>query len=152
MLTEDRVMGTCQGAYAEQVAVPWKLLLRASERISMEQACGIASTYPTSYEALVGRAHAKEGEWVLALAAAGAVGIAAVQIAKYLGCKVVAAIGSMDKAEACRRAGADHVVSYTADGWQDEVKRLSDGGVDVVYDPVGEYLRAEITVHRPEMR
>lgn len=97
------------------------------------------STYPTSYEGLVGRANAQPGEWVLVLAAAGGVGLAAVQIAKMLGCKVIAAAGSAEKLKiAVERGGADATVDYGKEGWQKEVLKITGGaGVDVVYDPVG---------------
>jgi NADPH2:quinone reductase len=97
------------------------------------------STFPTSYEALVGRANAKAGEWVLVHAGAGGVGLAACQIAKVLGCKVIAAAGSAAKRTICaEKGGADHVIDYTADGWQKQVMRLTGGhGADVVFDPVG---------------
>jgi NADPH2:quinone reductase len=97
------------------------------------------STIPTSYEALVGRAHVQPGEWVLVHAAAGGVGLAACQVAKVLGCKVIAAAGSASKRQICiDKGGADHVIDYTAEGWQKEVLKVTGGhGVDVVFDPVG---------------
>ncbi|KAL1413593.1 hypothetical protein Q8F55_001368 [Vanrija albida] len=135
----DRVLGYTQGAYAEQVAVDPIQLLPVPENISLEQATGVYLTYPTSYEGLVGRANAQPGEWVLVLAAAGGVGLAAVQIAKMLGCKVIAAAGSAEKLKiAVERGGADATVDYGKEGWQKEVLKITGGaGVDVVYDPVG---------------
>lgn len=86
----------------------------------------------------MGRGQAKAGETVLVLAGAGGVGLAAVQIAKQLGCKVIAAVGSDAKFPVCEKAGADHVINYSQPKWQDKVKDLTDGnGVDVVFDPVG---------------
>ena len=81
-LTSDRVMGRGLGAYAEQVAVPVSSLLPLPAELSYEQGAAFYVAYPTSYEALVGRANAKKGETVLVHAAAGGVGVAAVQIAK----------------------------------------------------------------------
>ncbi|EJT51972.1 hypothetical protein A1Q1_06778 [Trichosporon asahii var. asahii CBS 2479] len=134
----DRVFGYAQGAYSERLALNPVTLLPVPANISLEQAAGLFLTYPTSYEALVGRAQAKAGETVLVLAGAGGVGLAAVQIAKYLGCKVIAAVGSEAKFAVCKNAGADHVINYSEAGWQNKVKELTDGdGVDVVYDPVG---------------
>lgn len=75
-------MGRGLGAYAEQVAVPVSSLLPLPEELSYEQGAAFYVAYPTSYEALVGRANAKKGETVLVHAAAGGVGVAAVQIAK----------------------------------------------------------------------
>lgn len=106
--------------------------------ISFEQAAGIYVTIPTSYEGLVGRANTQPGEWVLVHAAAGGVGIAAVQVAKALGARVIAAAGSEEKRQIAKKCGADYAIDYNAPGWQDEVKKITDGhGVDVVYDPVG---------------
>lgn len=109
------------------------------DNISYEQAAGIYVTIPTSYEGLVGRANTQPGEWVLVHAAAGGVGIAAVQVAKALGAKVIAAAGSEEKRRiAVKYGGADVAIDYNAPGWQDEVKKITGGkGVDVVYDPVG---------------
>jgi len=103
------------------------------------QSSGLFITWPTSYEALVGRADLKPGEWVLVTAAAGGVGIAAVQLAKALGANVIAAAGSEAKIEVAKRfGGADHGVNYSKPGWQKEVLKLTNGkGVDVIYDPVG---------------
>lgn len=78
----DRVCGVVQGAFAERCAVDPKRLLPVPANVSLEQACGIYLTHPTSYEGLVGRANAQPGEWVLVHAAAGGVGLAACEIAK----------------------------------------------------------------------
>ncbi|KAI9068311.1 alcohol dehydrogenase [Trametes sanguinea] len=135
----DRVFGGGQGAYAEKVAVPWQNLVPLPDNMSYDQGAGLYVTWPTSYEALVGRAELKAGEWVLVTASAGGVGIAAVQLAKALGAKVIAAAGSQEKLDiSIRHGGADHGVNYSKDGWQKEVLKLTGGkGVDVVYDPVG---------------
>lgn len=78
----QRVFGAAQGAFADAVAVEWQKLIPLPDNISFDQGAGLFVTWPTSYEALVGRAELKKGEWVLVTAAAGGVGIAAVQIAK----------------------------------------------------------------------
>jgi NADPH:quinone reductase-like Zn-dependent oxidoreductase len=76
-------------------------------------------TYTTSYEGLVGRGKAKAGDWVLVHAGAGGVGLAACQIAKAIGCKVIATASSEEKRRVCKdKAGVDEVVDYTKDGWQ----------------------------------
>ena len=102
-------------------------------------AAGLMVTAPTSYAALVTRARAQPGEIVLIHAAAGGVGLAAVQIAKAIGCTVIATAGSKRKLEVAKIFGADHCIDYTASDWQDQVKALTPNkrGVDVVYDPVG---------------
>lgn len=135
----DRVFGYAQGAFSEHVVSDPKSLLPIPKNVSYAQAAGIYLTFPTSYEALVGRAKAQAGEWVLVLAGAGGVGLAACQIAKMLGCKVIAAAGSDDKRKICvDKGGADYTIDYGKEGWQKEVMKITGGhGVDVVYDPVG---------------
>ncbi|KAH9981893.1 NAD-P-binding protein [Russula compacta] len=134
----DRVFGSAQGSLAERVLAKPELVLPLPDALSFDQGAGLYVTYPTSYEALVGRAKLQPGEWVLVLAAAGGVGIAATQIAKALGARVIAA-ASPNKLEIARVAGgADVVVDYTDDGWQKYVMHITGGrGVDVIYDPVG---------------
>ncbi|KAG6900764.1 hypothetical protein C0993_002188 [Termitomyces sp. T159_Od127] len=135
----DRVFGAGQGAYADKVAADVGQLLPLPDNITYDQGAGLFVTWPTSYEALVGRADLKPGEWVLVTAAAGGVGIAAVQLAKVLGAKVIAAAGSDSKVEVAKRyGGADFGINYSKPGWQKEVMKLTGGkGADVIYDPVG---------------
>ncbi|OCH84896.1 alcohol dehydrogenase [Obba rivulosa] len=135
----DRVFGAGQGAYAEKAAVKWRQLLPLPSNMTFDQGAGLFVTWPTSYEALVGRAELKPGEWVLVTASAGGVGIAAVQLAKALGAKVIAAAGSQEKLDvSIKYGGADHAINYSTPGWQQEVLKLTGGkGVDVIYDPVG---------------
>jgi len=135
----DRVIGATGGAYAETLKVKWKELIPLPETMSFDQGAGLPITWPTSYEALVGRAELKPGEWVLVTASAGGVGLAAVQIAKALGAKVIAAAGSEQKLEISKKVGgADFAVNYTKPDWQKEVLQITNGkGVDVIYDPVG---------------
>lgn len=94
---------------------------------------------PTSYGALVVRAKIKAGDWVLVHAAAGGVGLAAVQIAKALGATVIATAGTQHKLDVAKRFGADYGINYKNKTWHEEVKNLtpSKRGVDIVYDPVG---------------
>jgi len=135
----DRVFGGAQGSFADKVAADWEEVLPLPDALDYDQGAGLFITWPTSYEAFVGRAKLKPGEWVLITAAAGGVGITAVQIAKALGAKVIAAAGSQSKLNvACQFGGADHAVDYTKPGWQKEIMRLTGNkGVDVIYDPVG---------------
>ncbi|KIY73036.1 NAD(P)-binding protein [Cylindrobasidium torrendii FP15055 ss-10] len=135
----DRVFGATQGAFAEVVAVPCLTLLPLPDVVSFKDGGGLYVTWPTSYEALVGRGQLQAGEWVLVTAAAGGVGVAAVQIAKALGAKVIAAAGSDEKVDiAMRYGGADYGINYANPGWPKEVMKLTGGkGVDVVYDAVG---------------
>jgi len=135
----DRVFGGSLGAYADKVVVDHKTLLPLPVNMSFDQGASLYVTWPTSYEALVGRADLKPGEWVLVLAAAGGVGLVAVQIAKALGARVIAAAGSAEKLEVSKKyGGADHAIDYTKPDWQKEVMQITGGkGVDVVFDPVG---------------
>lgn len=93
---------------------------------------------PTSYAALITRANLQAGEWVLVHAAAGGVGLAAVQIAKARGATVIATAGTKEKLEIAKRFGADFGVCYREnEDWTKEVLKLRPRGVDVVFDPVG---------------
>ncbi|KAI0058587.1 alcohol dehydrogenase [Artomyces pyxidatus] len=134
----QRVFGSAQGTYGERVAAHVSMIQPLPDTLSFDQGAGLFVTWPTSYEALVGRAQLKAGEWLLVTAAAGGVGIAAVQIAKALGAKVIAACSPSKMEVPLKYGGADHVVDYTKEGWQKEVLKITGGrGVDVVYDPVG---------------
>ncbi|PVV03529.1 hypothetical protein BB560_001982 [Smittium megazygosporum] len=136
----DRVFGSVpDGAYAEYACANENMIFKIPSRLSFDEAAGIYVTYPTSYAALVLRASLKSSETVLVLAAAGGVGFAAVQIAKALGAKVIAAVGSESKFDICTRlGGADHVINYTDKDWTQQVLKLTNGrGADVIYDPVG---------------
>jgi len=135
----DRVFGATQGSFGDKVAVKLSQMLPLPANLSYDQGAGLYVTYPTSYEALVGRAELKPGESVLVTAAAGGVGIAAVQLAKALGAIVIAAAGSEKKLDIAKHhGGADYTVNYAKPGWQKEVLKITGGkGVDVVYDPVG---------------
>ncbi|KAG6336038.1 hypothetical protein ID866_3054 [Astraeus odoratus] len=135
----DRVFGMAQGAFADKVAAKWTSINALPDNLTFDQGAGLYITWPTSYEALVGRAGVKPGETVLVNAAAGGVGIAAVQIAKALGATVIAAAGSQSKLRICKeQAAADYIVDYTKVDWQKQVLQITCGrGVDVVYDPIG---------------
>lgn len=102
-------------------------------------AAGLFITAPTSYGGLVTRANIKAGDYVLVHAAAGGVGLAAVQIAKAFGATVIASAGTKYKLDVARKYGADFVVDYNQKDWPEQVKAMTpDGrGVDIVYDPVG---------------
>ncbi|KAJ1955183.1 hypothetical protein EC988_002024 [Linderina pennispora] len=137
--TGDRVFGSNPtGAYAEYIAVPEIQCFAIPSTLSFEQAAGLYITYPTSYAGLVLRADVKKGDWVLVHAAAGGVGIAAVQIAKALGANVIAAVGNEGKFDICKAQGADHCINYREPDWTEKVMQITAGkGADVVYDPVG---------------
>lgn len=129
---------TLWGGFAEELVTSADRLLRRPESMDEVTAAGFALTYGTSYHALVQRAAIRPGETLLVLGAAGGVGVAAVQIAKALGARVIAAASSAEKLEVARAQGADDLVNYSEDGYRDRLKELTGGrGVDVVYDPVG---------------
>ncbi|KAI0188198.1 hypothetical protein EV127DRAFT_434942 [Xylaria flabelliformis] len=134
-----RVFGASQGSYATKICAAEEQLLPVPEGWSFTDAAGLFVTAPTSYGALVLRAGVKAGDWVLVHAAAGGVGLAAVQIAKAFGATVIATAGTARKLEVARAFGADHVVDYRDASWPDQVRKLTPKGrgVDIVYDPVG---------------
>ncbi|MCV4285175.1 NADPH:quinone oxidoreductase family protein [Pseudomonas capsici] len=135
----DRVMAlTGWGSFAEQVAVPGYNVLPIPETMDFTTAAAFSMTYGTSMHALNQRANLQPGETLLVLGASGGVGLAAVEIGKALGARVIAAASSAEKLEVARNAGADELINYSETSLKDEVKRLTAGnGVDVIYDPVG---------------
>jgi NADPH2:quinone reductase len=135
----SRVFGANQGAFATKVCAKEVALLPVPEGWSFQDAAGLFVTAPTSYGALVVRAGIKAGDVVLVHAAAGGVGLAAVQVAKAFGATVIATASTPRKLEIAKSFGADHVVSYNDPEWPNKVKALtpSSRGVDIVYDPVG---------------
>ncbi|RMO73497.1 NADPH:quinone oxidoreductase family protein [Pseudomonas syringae group genomosp. 3] len=135
----DRVMAlTGWGSFAEQVAVPHYNVLPIPENMDFTTAAAFSMTYGTSMHALKQRANLQPGETLLVLGASGGVGLAAVEIGKALGARVIAAASSAEKLEVARNAGADELINYSETSLKDEVKRLTNGnGADVIYDPVG---------------
>ncbi|HJQ82834.1 MAG TPA: NADPH:quinone oxidoreductase family protein [Candidatus Binatia bacterium] len=135
----DRVLASVSlGAFAERAAVPSLAAWRMPAGMSFEAAAGFPIVYPTSYAALVHRAQLRAGETLLVHAAAGGVGIAAVQIGKALGARVLATAGGADKLQIARRAGADVTIDYRSGDWVAQVREATGGrGADVIYDSVG---------------
>ncbi len=133
----DKVFGAAQGAYSQVVCTPEDLMKPLPDGWDLFSAAGLYSTMPTSYGALVTRAKIKAGDWVLVHAAAGGVGLAAVQIAKAFGAKVIATAGTAQKLEVAKAFGADYGINYREENWPDQVKKITPKGVDIVYDPVG---------------
>lgn len=135
----DRVMAlTGWGSFAEQVAAPNYNVLSIPESMDFTIAAAFSMTYGTSMHALKQRANLQPGETLLVLGASGGVGLAAVEIGKALGARVIAAASSAEKLEVARNAGADELINYTDTSLKDEIKRLTNGnGADVIYDPVG---------------
>lgn len=135
----DRVFGASQGGYATKVAAREETLRPIPKGWSFFEAAGLFVTAPTSYGALVTRAGIRKGDYVLVHAAAGGVGLAAVQIAKAFGATVIATAGTQHKLDVAKSFGADHGILYTSADWPAQVKKLTPQGrgVDIVFDPVG---------------
>ncbi len=126
------------GAYAERAVADDTRVFAIPDAMSFEEAAAFALVNQTSYSALVHRAQMLPGEWLLVHAAAGGVGLAAVQIGKALGARVIATAGTAAKLEIARQSGADVLIDYRTEDWVERVKRVTDGhGADVIYDPVG---------------
>ncbi|EGY17239.1 hypothetical protein VD0002_g8406 [Verticillium dahliae] len=135
----SRVFGATQGAFATKCVAKEVSLLPVPEGWSFQAAAGLFVTAPTSYGALVVRAGIKKGDYVLIHAAAGGVGLAAVQVAKAFGATVIATASTPRKREIALSYGADHAIDTASKDWPQAVKALTPGkrGVDIVYDPVG---------------
>lgn len=135
----DKVFGSAQGGYATKLCATEDQLRPLPKGWSYFDSAGLFVTMPTSYAGLVTRCRVQAGDWVLVHAAAGGVGLAAVQIAKAFGATVIATAGTPHKLQVAKRFGADHLIDYRQEGWWDQVKRLTPNsrGVDIVYDPVG---------------
>jgi NADPH2:quinone reductase len=126
------------GAYATEVVAPADRVYAIPEKMTLEHAAALTVVYHTSYFALVFRAPVQAGQTVLVHGAAGGVGLAAVQIAKALGARVLATAGSPDKRAFVLTQGAEAAFDSRDPGWVQEVLRLTDGrGADHIYDPVG---------------
>lgn len=135
----DRVMGyTRNGAARQKLAFPAAHLTLIPVGLDFDHAAGLSVTYGTSYYALKDRAHLKPGETLAVLGASGGVGIAAVELGKQMGARVIACASSDDKLDFAKKHGADEGVNYAKDNLRDALKRLGgDHGIDVVYDPIG---------------
>jgi NADPH2:quinone reductase len=124
------------GAWAETAVAPEPMVFKLPAQLDFAQGAGLILNYHTAYFSLKLRGRLAEGETVLIHGAAGGVGTAAIQVARSLGARTIGVVSSDEKAEVARAAGADEVIR-SDDPWKDEAKALSDGGVDVVLDPVG---------------
>ncbi|HEX8668695.1 MAG TPA: NADPH:quinone oxidoreductase family protein [Allosphingosinicella sp.] len=143
----DRIMGVVGfGGLAEKIAVDPAGMVRLPERRSFAEGAALILTYGTAIHALLDRGRLAAGQTLLVLGAAGGVGLAAVELGKAFGARVVAAVSSDAKAEAARAAGADEVVVYAAAPFdREQSKALADrlkaavgpSGADVICDPVG---------------
>lgn len=135
----DAVVGGARlGAFADYAVVTAEALKPKPERLSFAQAAAYGAAYLTAYVALVRRARIEPGDWVLVHGAAGGVGLAAVDLAKALGARVIAASASDDKLAAIQALYAPDAVVNVTGGFRDQVKAITGGrGADIIYDPVG---------------
>jgi NADPH2:quinone reductase len=135
----DRVLAsTGWGGFAEEVAVDAARVVPIPDAMDFVSASAFLFTYGTSHYALKDRAQLRAGETLLVLGAAGGVGLAAVELGKVMGARVIAAASTDDKLAVCKEHGADEGINYAREDLKERIKTLTGGaGADVVYDPVG---------------
>jgi NADPH2:quinone reductase len=135
----QRVISFCgHGAFAEQAVVNARQVMPLPEGMDMDTGAALVLTYGTSLHALKDVGRLQAGETLLVLGAAGGVGLAAIELGKQMGARVIAAASSADKLALCRSVGADEVIQYGTEDLRKRVDALTDGqGVHMVYDPVG---------------
>jgi NADPH2:quinone reductase len=135
----DRVIAFVgHGAFAQQLLAPQQAIFPVPPGMDDDTAAAITLTYGTSHHALLDRAQLKAGETVLVLGASGGVGIAAIEIAKATGARVIAAASSAEKLAVCVEHGADICINYSDADWRDQLKAATGKqGPDVIFDPVG---------------
>ncbi|MDR6373818.1 NADPH:quinone oxidoreductase family protein [Paraburkholderia caledonica] len=129
---------TGSGGFAEQAVASASACVPLADGVDLELAAAFTLAYGTSHHAVVDRAALQAGETMLVLGAAGGVGLAAVEIGKALGARVIAAASSDEKLGICKKHGADATINYSTEDLRERIKALTDGrGPDVIYDPVG---------------
>ncbi len=135
----DRVIGsTGWGAAREAITAPADQLVKMPENLDFERAAGLTVTYATTLYGLRERGHLQPGETLVVLGASGGVGLAAIEIGKIMGARVIACASSEEKLAFAKSHGADETVNYTSENLRDALRRLGGAnGIDVVYDPVG---------------
>lgn len=135
----DRVLGAPGfGGFAEEIAIDARNVVPIPDAMPFDVAAAFLFTYGTSHYALKDRAALRPGETLLVLGAAGGVGLAAVELGKVMGAKVIAAASSAEKLAVCREHGADECIDYSSEDLKERIKVLTGGqGADVIYDPVG---------------
>jgi NADPH2:quinone reductase len=135
----DRVLGYAgYGAAREYVALAAEKLAKLPDEVDFDHAAGLSVTYGTTLHALKDRARLKSGETLAVLGASGGVGVAAVEIGKLMGARVIACASSAEKIAFARQRGADAGIDYASEDLKESLRRATDGrGADVIYDPVG---------------
>jgi len=133
------VMGlTGYGSFAEEMVIGESRVIPVPDGMKDETAAAFSMVYGTSYHALKQRANIQPGETLLVLGASGGVGLAAVELGKAMGAKVIAAASSDDKLQVAKEAGADDLINYTDEDLKEALKSRYPQGIDVIYDPVGD--------------
>ena len=142
LCSQFRLLGQGRpGGLAEFVPVPVENLIPKPDRLSFEEAAAIPLTFVTAWHMLVTRARVQPGETVLVNAVGSGVGVAAVQIARLQGAKVIASAGSDAKLQLARELGAEETINYTTSDLAEEARRLTGGrGVDIVVEHVGDAI------------
>jgi NADPH2:quinone reductase len=135
----DKVIAfVSHGAFAQQIAVPAQMAVPMPAGLDFDTAAAVTLTYGTSHHAVVDRAQLKAGETMLVLGAAGGVGLAAIEIGKALGARVIAAASTDEKLAVCKAHGADATINYGTQDLREAIKATTGGkGPDVIFDPVG---------------
>lgn len=128
---------SCDGTYVDQKVVHQRAVLPLPAGWSFAEGAAFPLVALTAWRMLMVRGGLRPPETVLILGAAAGVGVMCIQIAKLAGCRVLATASTQAKRDLCESLGADHVLDYTAEGWQREVRGLAPGGVDVTVDYVG---------------
>ena len=141
--------GPDDGTYAELIRIPAENVMPKPARLSWEEAAALPLGGLTAWRALISRARLRPGETVLVLGIGGGVATFALHIARAAGARVIVTSSSDEKLARAAELGAGAGVNYTEDGWVDEVKTLSDGGVDVVVDSVGSTWADSVNCLRP---
>jgi NADPH:quinone reductase len=135
----DRVMAVCHyGAFAEEAVTSGDAVWKVPDNLSDTEAAAFPIVYGTAHVGLTDKLDVKPGDWVMVHGAAGGAGLAAVEVAKLLGCRVIATAGGREKLDVALRHGADAGIDYRAESIKERAKQITDGvGVDAVFDPVG---------------
>jgi NADPH:quinone reductase len=135
----DRVLALPMAAgFAELTLAAESRVFAIPDRMDWPEAAALPVVYHTSYYGLKDRGQLAPGEWLLVHAAASGVGMAAIQLGRAFGARVIATAGSAEKLDFARRQGAEHALNYRYADWPDRVKEITGGsGANVIYDPVG---------------
>jgi len=135
----DAVFGRAMNGFAEELVVEPHFIWHLPKGVDFKVAAGFGMNYGTSWYGLRYRAQVQAGETLLVLGASGGVGLAAVELGRMMGARVIACASTEEKLALCRREGAHETINYETEDLREAVKRLTgDRGVDVVYDPVGD--------------